>query len=553
MAGEDAEHGPHTTGPSNITSKSCSQQDADASKADGSPVQRRLALLVAVLYAFIAGFDFAAAAAALPVIGIKFSQYTTVNWVVTAYMIAMGVAMPSVRRLAAVGGQRAALLAFGLLHIAGAAMSGAAHGVPLLLAGRAVAGLGATGTVMVPMMAATEAGPRCWRVCCFRALLAAWLVGSVVGLAAGARLSSLSSWRWVFYFDLPFLAVGLVVGAVVVRAPAHDGPVVDKLMRVDWMGSVFVAGSVLAMDLAMNYGGNLFAWSSGVVIGLLVLAVALFFIFVFIESKMAREPILPRGLFQERVSAALLVMQPLIGIGIYAPVVYVTIWYSTVKGVSSTSAALRVLAIPIGALLAAAVSEAVLVLLKRCRLLLPLSAVLMAVGSGLLITLKSSTSAGLPIVYMAVLGLGAGASLQAPLIVIWRASGVSELADVVASVMFLRLLGAATGIGMLNAILQNNLSTKLAVVALENLFFAQYVLKSPDNPDIMQLPRVPQSARDDVAHANAQGLRSVFIAGFAVVAVSIPLLVFLPHRPRRSPPAAAATAAGVTAAVEPVT
>ncbi|KAJ2692600.1 hypothetical protein H4R19_006124, partial [Coemansia spiralis] len=275
MSGEDIELGARasTCGDDN----SCYQQGSALAKLDGSLVRRWLTLLVAVLCAFIAGFDFTAAAAAMPVIGIKFGQYTTVNWAATAYMIAMGVAMPSVRKLAAIGGQRPALLAFGVLHIAGAVMSGAAHGVPLLLAGRAVAGLGAAGTVAVPMMAATEAGPRCWRVSSFRALLAAWLVGSVVGLAVGARVSSLSSWPWAFYFDAPLLGVALLVGLVVIRGPRDEGRVVDQLKRVDWMGSVFIAGSVVSMDLAMNYGGNLFAWSSGVVIGLLVLTVFLFF------------------------------------------------------------------------------------------------------------------------------------------------------------------------------------------------------------------------------------------------------------------------------------
>ncbi|KAJ2784576.1 isoleucine--tRNA ligase [Coemansia javaensis] len=505
-------------------------------KPETPAAQRWLALLTAALLAFVAGYDFAAAAAALPVIGIKFSQYTTVNWVVAAHMIAMGVTLPSVRRLADICGHWAALVAFGLLHIAGAVMSGAARGIPLLLAGRALAGLGSAGTTLIPAMAVAGSGAGCQRTCNLRVLLAAWLIGSIVGIAVGGRLSSLSSWRYVFYIDAILVGVALLLSIAAPRALRRDGRLVDQLKRIDWLGSVFIAGSVLTMVLAMNYGGNLYAWASGVVIALLVLSVFLFVLFVFIERKMASETVLPPGLFQTRTSTALVAMQPFIGAAIYAPIVYLVIWYNVVKAKSSKDASVRLLALAASALVFASATEAAISAFRRCRPLLLASSPFLALGCGLLIILDDGTSDSLPIAFMVLLGIGIGTSLQPQFIAIWRASGVKDLADVVASVLFLRLAGAAVAVGMFNAILQNNLTTKLLKTALVHPLFAPYIVDSPNNPDIMHLPRVPQAVRDAVAHDNAQGFRSIFIAALALAAVPIPLLLFLGRKPPvRSP------------------
>ncbi|PIA19094.1 MFS general substrate transporter [Coemansia reversa NRRL 1564] len=512
-------------------SSTTTQKSMDSTK-QRIPILLYICMLVAsMLFVFLSGYDFAASAAVMPTIGVKFSTLSTVNWVVVAYLLPMGALLPSVEKLANVCGYRPTLLIFSLLHIAGSVMSGAANGMALLLAGRAIAGVGAAGTSIIPVIAISQTGSKHQQQLGLCMLLFIWIIGSLIGLAGGGHLSTLKHWRWVFYFDVPFVVVALVLSAFAIRIPKYQGSRMHMLKRIDILGTLFIAGSVLTLVLALNYGGNVLKWSSGVVITLFVLAVFLFIVFIFIEAKMASEPILPRALFKTRTGGALIIMQPFIGIATFAPVVYLILWYDVVKFKSAADASLYVLAAALAALVASAASEVVVSLLGRCRPLVRLSMPLMALGCGLLIILDEDTRNGIPIIFMALLGVGIGMTFQPHFLMLRAAAGASPMAGVVASVLFLRLLGAAVGIALFNAVLQNNLSTKLAEVVLRNPLYVQYILRSMNNQDIVHLDSVPQSVRDEIIHANAQGFRAIFIACLVFAAVSMPLLAFVKRRP----------------------
>ncbi|KAJ2850439.1 hypothetical protein IWW36_001877 [Coemansia brasiliensis] len=524
MSSEDIEL--HTAESEN----SINRESVESVKTRIPLLRYALMLFSASMFAFIAGYDFSAPALALPVVGIRFSKLSTVNWVVVAYMIPFATLLPSIKKLAAVSGHRTCVAVFAILHIAGSVMSGVAQGMPLLLAGRVIAGLGAAGTAMAPLIAIESSGSSSQRILGLWAFLAVWLMGSVVGLIAGGCLATWDSWRWVFYFDIPFLGAAAIVGVLAMRVPAHQGSKMQVLKNINALGTIFAAGSVLTLALALNFGGNLFKWSSGVVITLLVLSVFLFLVLIFIEAKMTPEPLLPSSMFKTRTSMALLAIQPFVGIATFVPMVYLILWYDAVKSLSSDAIGARMLSLGLSVLVAALIAEFVVSIFKRSRPLVRLSTPFMTLGCGLLIILQENTNRNLPVAFMILLGVGVGLSIQPHFIMIHGASGAESMASVVASVLMLRIFGAAVGIALCNAVLQNNLSTKLASVVLEHPLYTQYIIMSVDNSDIMRLSSVPQSVSAAVAKANAEGFRSTFIVSLAFAAVTIPLLIFIGRR-----------------------
>ncbi|KAJ2451558.1 hypothetical protein EV183_003543 [Coemansia sp. RSA 2336] len=524
MSSEDIEL--HTTESGN----SINRASVQSAKAHIPLLRYVLMLFSAAMFAFIAGYDMTAPALALPVIGNRFSKLSTVNWVVVAYMIPFAALLPSINKLVAVSGHQVCLAAFATLHIAGSVMSGAAQGMPLLLAGRVIAGLGASGTALAPLIAIESSGSKTQRILGLWAFLAVWLMGSVIGLVAGGCLATWDSWRWVFYFDIPFLGAAAIVGVLAMRVPSHQSSKMQVLKSIDALGTIFAAGSVLTLTLALNFGGNLFKWSSGVVITLLVLSVFLFLVLVFIEVKMSPEPLLPAKMFKTRTSTALLAIQPFVGIATFVPMVYLILWFDAVKSLSPNATGARMLSLGLAVLVVALIVEFVVAIFKRSRPLVRLSTPFMTLGCGLLLILHEDTSRNLPIAFMILLGIGVGLSLQPHFIMIHGASDAESMATVVASVLMLRSFGAAVGIALCNAVLQNNLSTKLAPVVLGHPLYNQYIILSVDNSDIMRLPNVPQSVNAAVVKANADGFRSTFIVPLAFTAVTIPLLFFVGRR-----------------------
>ncbi|KAJ2217957.1 isoleucine--tRNA ligase [Coemansia sp. RSA 487] len=167
-------------------------------------------------------------------------------------------------------GHRIVFVPFALMHICGVFMSGAAKGMPLLLSGRAISGVGAAGTVMTSIIAASRLGNRKQRAWGLWIVLVSWLLGSILGFAIGSCLTGLKSWK-----------------------PAEQESLLSKLKRLDILGSLLLTGCVLSLILALNQGQNVFAWINGVVIGIFVLAAFLLIGFIVVERYVAVEKILP--------------------------------------------------------------------------------------------------------------------------------------------------------------------------------------------------------------------------------------------------------------------
>ena len=68
----------------------------------------------------------------------------------------------------------------------------------------------------------------------------------------------------------------------------------QKLKRIDYLGTIVVVGATVALLLALNWGGNQYKWSSPIIIVLLIVGSIGYIIFGLIESKFAVEPVAPR-------------------------------------------------------------------------------------------------------------------------------------------------------------------------------------------------------------------------------------------------------------------
>ncbi|KAJ2013960.1 isoleucine--tRNA ligase [Coemansia sp. S680] len=268
--------------------------DMELEDTEISQARYLLTLLAMLACVFVAGLDFTAVAAIMPSVGLQYSKLSTVNWLITANMLGLAVMLPLVSKLGNIFGYQAIFGAYGLVFIAGSVMAGASTGMKLLLAGRAFAGMGASAAIAIPLMVVTEAGSKRQRALGLRVLLAAWLLASVLGLVIGGYLCKHENWNWVFYLSCLGYIVALLLSIMLVRLPKYgSGPLLQQVKRIDILGLLFLAGSILTLILALNLGGNIFNWSSGVVIVLFVLAAFLAVLFFLVESKVAVDPIMP--------------------------------------------------------------------------------------------------------------------------------------------------------------------------------------------------------------------------------------------------------------------
>ncbi|MBO9356075.1 DHA2 family efflux MFS transporter permease subunit [Bordetella petrii] len=258
--------------------------------------QRWLALLVLCLGVLMIVLDTTIVNVALPSIrtDLQFSE-TALVWVVNAYMLTFGGFLLLGGRLGDLFGARRVFLAGLTLFTAASLACGVAGSQELLVAARAVQGLGGAVVSAVSLSLIMnlfhEPAERARAMGVYGFVCAG---GGSVGVLLGGLLTSFLSWHWIFLVNLPIGAA--VFGLCLVLLPG--GRAADSGPRLDVAGAATVTlALMLAVYAVVN--GNEAGWTSPQSVGLLALAAVLLAAFLVIESR-ARTPLMPLGLFRLR-------------------------------------------------------------------------------------------------------------------------------------------------------------------------------------------------------------------------------------------------------------
>jgi EmrB/QacA subfamily drug resistance transporter len=258
--------------------------------------RRWLALIVLCSGSLMIVLDSTIVNVALPSIrqDLGFSE-ASLAWVVNAYLLTFGGFLLLGGRLGDLFGQRRLFLIGIALFTVASLACGLANTQHLLVAARAVQGLGGAIVSAVAlsliMTMFTEPGERAKAMGVFGFVAAG---GGTLGVLLGGVLTDTLDWHWIFIVNLP---VGVAVfGLCVVLLPGGGG--IANPERLDIAGAVTVTAALMLATYAI-VNGNRTGWASTETIALLAGAVALLTVFLTIEARVGA-PLVPLGLFRLR-------------------------------------------------------------------------------------------------------------------------------------------------------------------------------------------------------------------------------------------------------------
>jgi len=218
------------------------------------------------------------------------------QWVVNAYALTFGGFLLLGGRAADLFGRRRIFI-LGLAMFSGASLICAlAPNEGLLIAARALQGLGAAvlspATLTILTATFREAGERSRALGLWSAMAA---VGGASGALFGGILTDLLSWRWIFYINVP-IGIATIVAA---RAALVDTKAEGHRPTLDVVGAFTVTGGLVAVVYAL-VGTDTHAWGSTATLVPLGIAVVLLAVFVMMETRVAKTPLVPFRLFRSR-------------------------------------------------------------------------------------------------------------------------------------------------------------------------------------------------------------------------------------------------------------
>ncbi|MFJ3187751.1 MDR family MFS transporter [Streptomyces halstedii] len=419
------------------------------------PRRRNIVFATIVLGILLAALDQTIVGTALPTIVSDLGGAEHMSWVVTAYLLAETVSTVLVGKFGDLFGRKLIFQISAVIFITGSFLCGLASNMLLLIIWRGVQGIGAGGLMVTSMALIADVIPLRDRGKYQGAIGAVFGVATVVGPLLGGLFTDHLTWRWAFYVNVP-------IAIVVVVAAARTIPSVRAAGRpvIDYLGIALVAVGASALILGTSWGGNEYAWGSPVIIGLFAGGLVALALFCAVELR-AREPMLPMRLFGNPVFAVCSVLSFIVGFAMLGAMIYLPTYLQYVDGDSATLSGVRTLPLVVGLLAASVFSGNVVSKTGHYRLFPVAGSLVMAAGLFLLSRMGPDSGVWRESLFMLVLGIGIGLSMQVLTIAVQNTVDYSDLGTATSGVTFFRTLGSSFGTAVFGTIYANALRPNL--------------------------------------------------------------------------------------------
>lgn len=513
-----------------------------------------------ILAMLLSSLDQTIVSTAMPTIVQELHGMEHISWVFTAYMLGSTVTVPIYGKLSDIFGRRNLYLIGIGIFLLGSILCGLAADMTQLILFRGLQGIGG-GAMMVNSFAIIgDVFPPAERGKYQGMIGGVFGLSSVAGPLLGGWITDNTTWRWVFYVNVP---LGLIAIAVLATAlPKIVGHARDK--RIDWWGGLLILTALVPLLLSMVWGGSVYAWSSWQIIGSLILCFVSLFLFIRIE-KQTTNPILSLELFNNKVFLVSVCALFLTAMGMFGAILYVPIFSQGVIGGSATHAGLILTPLMIALVIASALSGQIISRTGKYKILAIAGTAIIVFALFFFSTIDKNTTNIQLIIRMIILGIGLGSTMPIFTLAVQSAFPKQRLGEVTAGTQLFRSVGGTVGTAVLGGIMNSRLTAQMKVLESEpfvaqmqqfspiahnlkgelNGSIIQGVL-NPDNQEYIRsmIDKVPYPSKVVIASsfnhfiaaskaAFSDAVDNVFLIAGCLMAVALIIVFFLPEVPLR--------------------
>ena len=515
-----------------------------------------LTMFGVLMVMLLGSLDQTIVATALPHVIADLHGFDRYTWVSTAYLLASTVTVPIYGKLSDLFGRKPIFLFGIVLFLVGSALSGASQSMNQLIAFRAFQGLG-TGAltpiaiaVVGDLFTPRERGK--WQ----------GVTGAVFGLSAiigptlGGWITQYSSWRWVFYVNLPVGILALLV--LIFLMPMLRGK--TQKVSIDYIGAALLVAGTVALLLGLTLAGSQYAWLSPQIIGLLAGSLVMGTVFVLYEARLERhdgQPIIAPSLFKHSIFAVSTLITFIFGMGLFGAIFFIPLYVQGVVGSSATNSGLVLTPLTLTLVFGSIVSGQLVSRIGKYKLLAIIGMLISVGGTLLLLRLDVNSDNTAVLLALLVFGLGMGFGMSLYTLIVQNAIP-NKIGQATAALTFFRSIGGAIALAVMGSVLNaaylpafnNALPHAIKQLATVQPKVAQF-LGIFNNPQVLLQPDVEAHLLTQATHQGpaavtmfnqviesvkvglSAGIHDVFLITMVIMVIGTIAVFFLKEIPLR--------------------
>ncbi len=447
--------------------------------------EKVIVMLAVMSGLFLVALDQTIISTALGQIVQDFNSYSSLGFVITAYLLTSTVTTPIAGKLSDMYGRRPMLILGVVLFTLASLLSGAAQNIEWLIAARALQGIGGgfimanAFTIVGDLFSPRERGK--WQ----------GLIGAVFGVSSAigpllggwltdghTLLGATTDWRWTFFINVP---IGIIATAVIMRFC----PVIkhDSVHKPDYAGAALVAVILTSVILAVDNTAMVFEGliNAGVSLSFIkntlwVVALLATGLFIAVENK-AAQPIIPLKFFKIRTFSLMMLTTLLFGAAFLGSILYLTQFNQQVYGASPSEAGLMLMPMMFGMMLSSIGVGQIISKTGKYKRFIVIGFAMAALAILSLITLQPTTPYWQQAISMLFVGLGLGMANPILNLAVQNEFPQKDLGAATASVQLSRGLGSTIGTAVLSGMLTTGIMTSLGNP--NNMPYVQSIKQSP--------------------------------------------------------------------------
>lgn len=433
-------------------------------------LRRKLIIMISVMASlFLVALDQTIIATALGKIVEEFNAFSSLSWIVTAYLITTTLTVPIAGKLSDLFGRRTILLIGVAVFAAASLMSGLSGSVTELVAWRALQGIGGgiitanAFTIVGDLFAARERGK--WQ----GLIGAVFGLSSVIGPLLGGWLTDghgifgvTTDWRWTFFINVPVGIIAFILIAIYTPALRHAAKA-----KIDFWGAGLLSVALATLIFAVDNTDVIFAdFLSATGMSLAGLRTILFTIvglavaaFIYAEHK-AKDPIIPLKFFKNRNFVFILIIASLFGAAFMGSILYLTQFNQQVFGASPTESGLMLLPMVAGIMITSIGAGQIISRTGRYKIFMQIGFSVATVAMVAMSFLNTDSSYAYEAVVMVILGLGMGVGMPVLTLAVQNEFEQKDLGVATSSNQLFRSLGSTIGTAVFGAMLTAGILTQ---------------------------------------------------------------------------------------------